>query len=199
MLRFLVLVSGLVTLAFGVGRGQDRQVQAFRTFMPEAGPSAFGVVLSSEVALCYDPLRGGVNQAWLGALDLSPTQRAKINEPAKIQGEVFYREATEHPLRIHDVSKIPGRRFKGYAYDQKGVTFSYTLDDVLVHETLLSMEDGRGLVRRWNIPSGVTFYLITDPQTNAEVDIEGGIETTPGVWKFVGATGAALLMKIRPN
>jgi hypothetical protein len=199
MLRFLVLVFGLITFSFGLGHGKDRQVQAFRVFMPEAGPSAFGVVLNPETALCYDPLRGGVNQAWRGSLDLSPTLRAKINEPAKIQGEVFYAETTFQPLRINDPGKVPVRRFKGYAYDEKGVTFSYLLDGASIQETLTATADGRGLKRRWDVPAGITLYFLADPQAKAAVAFEGGTETTPGAWKFGGGAPAVFLMTITPH
>jgi hypothetical protein len=199
MLRSSLLICALGLLTVDVAHAKERQTQVFRTFMPGAGPSAFGVVLHPEMALCYDPLRGGINQAWHGTLDLSPTLRAKINEPAKLKGTVFYEEVTVQPLRVNDAGKVPERRFKGYTYDDRGVTFSYTLDGIAIHETLLTTEDGRGLERHWSIPEGITLYLITDPQANSQVTVQGGTEVSRGTWKFVGAPDAAFFMKIQPG
>ncbi|RBP46483.1 hypothetical protein DES53_102874 [Roseimicrobium gellanilyticum] len=199
MLRYSLLICALGMLTVDQACAKDRQAQVFRTFMPGAGPSAFGVVLNPEMALCYDPLRGGVNQAWRGTLDLSPTLRAKINEPAKIRGAVFYEETTVQPLRINDAGKVPERRFKGYSYEENGVTFSYTLDGIAIRETLLATADGGGLERHWSIPNGVTLFLITDPQAKAKVVVQGGAEVSRGTWKFVGAPDAAFFMKIQPD
>ncbi len=201
MLRssLLICVLGLVAVDKVRATDRNRQTQVFRTFMPGAGPSAFGVVLNPAVALCYDPLRGGINQAWQGTLDLAPTLRAKINEPAQIKGTVFYEESTVQPLRVNDAGKVPERRFKGYGYDEKGVTFSYTLDGIAIRETLQSTEDGRGLMRHWSVPDGVTLYLVTDVQTKSQVSVQGGEEVSRGTWKFVGARDAAFFMKIEPQ
>jgi hypothetical protein len=199
MLRSSLLICALVVLAVDVVHANGQRAQVFRTFMPGAGPSAFGVVLNPAVALCYDSLRGGVNMAWHGALDLSPTLRAKINEPAHIKGTVFYAESTVQPLRVNDAGKVPRRRFKGYTYDKNGVTFNYTLDGIAIRETIFATADGRGLERHWSIPDGVTLYFITEPQASAQVAVQGGAEVSQGTWRFVGAPGAAFSMKIQPR
>ena len=80
------------------------RAQVFRTFMPDAGPSAFAILLGPNLALCYDDLRGGVNQVWRGSIDLSPTFQAKINQPAAIRGTPFYKETTVQPVRIGEPS-----------------------------------------------------------------------------------------------
>jgi hypothetical protein len=193
------LFCALTWLLAGVGHANEGRVEVFRTFMPGAGPSAFGVVLRPALALCYDPLRGGVNQVWEGTLDLKPTLQAKINQPAQVQGRVFYQETTVQPLRVDDAGKVPERRFKGYRYGRSSVTFEYTLDGVPIHETLSATEDGRGLQRVFNLPPEVTLYLIADAQVNAEVTFEGGTEVSPGVWKLTGAPGAVFSVKIQPR
>lgn len=201
MLCSLPILCAFTLLTTGMSLTNEGQPQVFRTFMPGAGPSAFGVVLSPQLALCYDPLRGGVNQAWQGTLDLAPTRRAKINQPAQINGTVFYKETTMQPLRVHDAGKVPERRFKGYAYGRSGdgVTFKYTLDGVEISESLRVTADGRGIERLWNVPSGAVFYLVTDPQANADVTIQGGTEVSRGTWKHVGASNVLLSMKIQPH
>src|SRR5690606_1257199 len=132
---------------------EPAQPKVFRTFMPEAGSSAFGVELSPALALCYDNLRGGVNQAWRGSLDLAPTLQAKINQPARLDGEVFYAETVVQPLRVGDPGKVPERRFKGYRYSEDAVTFDYTLDGLAVSETLRALDGGQTVERSWQAPA----------------------------------------------
>jgi hypothetical protein len=177
----------------------EHRAEVYRTFMPHAGPSAYAVVLGPELVLCYDHLRGGVNQAWHGVVDLAPTLRAKINQPAEVKGKAFYQETTVQPLRVQDVRKVPERRLKGYSYEKGGVTFQFNLDGIEVFETLQASNDGRGIERRWRAAAGVTLYFIADPQADARVSIEGATEVSPGTWKFVAAPGAALSMKIEPR
>ena len=174
--------------------------QVFRTFMPEAGPSAFAVVLTPELVLCYDNLRGGVNQAWRGTLDLSPTLRAKINLPAVIQGAVFYAETIVQPLRMNDSRETPERRFKGYRYEEGAVIFDYTLDGVAISETLRATDNGRTVERMWRIgPGASTVFFLAEAQTGAEVTFTGGSEESPNVWRFAGdeKTGFSFGMKLK--
>lgn len=199
MRHFTLLICALIWLTAGRASPKSEPAQVFRTFMPGAGPSAFGVVLHPDLALCYDPLRGGVNQAWKGTLDLAPTLQAKINQPAGVKGTVFYEETTVQPLRVRDADNVPERRFKGYRYDNGGVTFDYTLDGIPIRETLLATDEGRVLERVFSFPPDVTLYLIADPQAKAQVTIEGGTEVSKGVWKTTVAPGGSFSMKIHPR
>ncbi len=170
-----------------------RTPQVFRSFLPEAGPSAFGVVLTPDLALCYDPLRGGINQAWRGRLDLSPTWQAKINAPAKIDGPVFYREQLLQPLRVGDPDHEPVRRFKGYRYAGDAVVFDFTLDGVAVSETL--RRSGDGLERVWRLAQpGKVLFFRAETQPEAELQFSGGEEIAPGLWR----TNTTLTLVIRP-
>jgi hypothetical protein len=174
----LRLIASLLLLT-AVCRAEPEYPQVFRTFMPEAGPSAFGVVLSPELALCYDSLRGGVNQMWQGTLDLSPTLQAKINKPAAISGWVFYKESTVQPVRL-DPDKMPERRFKGYRYEKDAVTFEYTLDGVLVSETIRAIEDGRGIERVWKTEGEESVCFLTEPQLHATLTFKTGRKQAAG-------------------
>lgn len=178
---------------------QGAEPQVWRTFMPDSGPSAFGVVLGPELALCYDPLRGGVNQLWRGSLDLSPTLRAKINQPAAIQGDVFYQETTPQPLRAGVADEAPVRRFKGYRYEKGAVVFEFTLDGVPVRETLRATADGRGVEREWSAPEGEVLFFHADTQPGALVIFSGAGEVKPGLWRHQGGEGKVLTMRILPK
>lgn len=173
-------------------------VQVFRTFMPEAGPSAFAVVLGPQLALCYDPLRGGVNQAWQGGVDLEPTRRAKINAPALRLGPVFYAESVRQPLRL-DPARVPEHRFRGYRYEDGAVRFVFTLDGVEVQETLQAVGDGRGLERRWQTAGDKPLYFLAEPQTAAQLRFLDGREMAPGVWQSqAGRLGVQLQPRSAP-
>ncbi len=172
--------------------------RVFRTFMPDSGPSAFAVELSPSLALCYDPLRGGVGEAWTGSVDLSPTLRAKINGPAAIVGEPFYVPTLIHPLRLGDPSAEAEHRFKGYRYEAGAVVFEFTLRGHLVSETLRADEDGRGLVRELAFPEGGgPAFLRIEEQAAAKVRVEGGAEVEPGLWRF--PEGGKATVRILPK
>ncbi len=198
MRRYLTIIGILLSLqAGGLLHAEEKHPQVYRTFMPEAGPSAFAVVLSPDLALCYDPLRGGVNQAWRGSVDLKPTLQAKINQEAAINGTVFYREATLQPLRINDAGKVPERRFKGYRYLKDKVVFDYTLDGVAVSEMLRVSEHGKVLERHWRVPQGTTLFFVSEAQPNADVTFENATEISPGLWKMSAEADVSFFMKIQ--
>jgi len=171
--------------------------EVYRNFMPEAGPSAFGVVLGPDLALIYDPLRGGVNQVWRGTLDLAPTRRAKINEAAAMVGAVFYQETMGQPLRVGSADTVPVRRFKGYRYQQEAVVFEFTLDGVRVRETLRTRRDG-GVERMLSAPPGTVLFYLAEKQDGSRLTITGAEEIRPGVWRHEAAEGSTLTLNIEP-
>lgn len=177
--------------ALRAGDPAPKYPRVLRTFMPDAGPSAFAVELSSDVAFCYDPLRGGVSMIWLGRIDHSPTLAAKINQPAKIVGEVFYRETLRYPMRLDQDESKPKQRFKGYRYADDHVIFEFTVSGKFVSETLRVDESGRGLVREFSFPEGAdSFVFLLEDQANAEVKVDGGKEVKPGEWHFPAGSSA---------
>jgi len=176
-------------------RSENDYPRVFRNFMPEAGPSAFAVELSANVAFCYDPLRGGVNRLWKGRIDLAPTFQAKINHPAKIVGTVFYQETVRHPLRLTHPDSPAEHRFQGYRYDKDRVVFEFTLHGLPVTETLSLSEDGQGLVRGFSLPKGggPAFFSL-QAQPAAKVIVTGGSEIKPGQWKFPQGSRFSILI-----
>lgn len=199
LLRSLTLIT--LFCAFPIARAEaeekndEKYPRVFRTFMPDAGPSAFAVELSPDLALCYDPLRGGVNEVWTGKIDLSPTLRAKINEPAKIVGTVFYREALRHPLKIGKPDSQVRFRFKGYHYENGAVVFEFTLNGHPVTEKLRAAQDGRSLVREFTLPGGGgPAFLSVESQAGAVLTVQGGKKVRTGLWKFTAASPLELLI-----
>src|SRR5690554_4300524 len=104
-------------------------VEVFRTVMPDAGPSSFAIRFkSANLALCYDPVRGGINYLWKGDFNLEPTITGKIGQPTLIDGEPFYREKEWHPLRTSKTPDNPAYRFRGYSLKGDTLEFRYTID-----------------------------------------------------------------------
>ncbi len=179
-------------------RAEERYPQVFRTFMPEAGPSAFAVQLSPNLGLCYDPLRGGVNQIWRGRVDLTPTNLAKINQVAMVPEAVFYEERLVQPLHLGAIDAPVERRFKGYRYEKDVVIFEYTINGHLISESLRMTSDGSSVERIFRLPKdGGEAFLPVEPQSKSKVSIEGGSEQSSGLWTF--PAGGEIRMFIRPR
>ncbi len=179
------LLAAAVAASTAAGASDPPFPRVHRTFMPDAGPSAVAVQLTPDLGLCYDPLRGGVHRAWLGRIDLSPTVRAKINEPALVEGEVFLEERLVHPLRLGGAEAAPGHRFHGYRYEAGAVVFEFSLHGHAVTEALRPLADGRGFTREFAVPrGGGPLFLRVGESPRAELRVEGGEQTAPGLWSF---------------
>lgn len=186
-----------VDLKGEVGSGPDYP-RVYRTFMPDSGPSAFAVEFSGQVALCYDPSRGGINYIWGGGLDLSPTLQAKINAPAKPLKPFFYTESISQPLRLKDVNRSEVWRFKGYRYEKDAVVFEFSWGGHRMVESLRLSEDGRGIIREIILPQGCgEAFLHLESQEKSVVKLEGGKEVSTGCWGF--AEGSRIVIHITPK
>jgi hypothetical protein len=174
----------------------DEYPRVYRTFMPDAGPSAFAVELPPQLALCYDPSRGGVNSVWRGGIDLEPTHQAKINAPAAVRGGVFYREIEASPWRLGTPEAVPERRLNGYRYEDGVVKFEFTLDGSKVVETL--REDGGGLVREFDLSAVAQAALFrVEEQPEAVVEVTGATDAGGGWWRV--EAGGAFSMRVSPR
>jgi putative heme-binding domain-containing protein len=150
-------------------------VQVYRTMMPQSGPAALAISLGEGVWLCFDPQRGGINYAWQGELDLSPTVAQKINDPARIEGDLFFRDGREGPLRVNDREHVPVVTFRGYRLLDDGVEVRYDLDGLPVRDRFRPLEDaaGAGLVREIRIEGNVErLWLLHDEQDQGIVQVE---------------------------
>jgi len=130
-----------------------------RTMLPDCGPSSFAVALGPNLGFSYDPGRGGVNYVWQGPfVDLGPTWKAKINQPAEVKGTIVYREQVRFPLRLKPGAGEPAYVFKGYVLLPDAVEFHYTLDGVPVREEIRAAPGGRGLVRTFRTDTVVAAW-----------------------------------------
>jgi hypothetical protein len=145
-----------------------------RTLMPEAHPGAFAVTLPDGPSLCLDPVRGGVSYVWEGDFaDLRPRWLTKQGEPARIGGEVFYRETGWQPWRADAPDAEPRFEFLGYALEEGYPEFHYRIGGRDVYESFRGAPGG-GLLRRIRVGAGTaTLWLRLEPQAGARVELRG--------------------------
>jgi len=151
-------------------------VVVYRTFMPEAGPSSFAVGLGANLGFCYDPGRGGISYIWRGDfVDLGPTWKAKINNPADLRGEIVHRELVRWPLRLNRPEREPTYEFKGYALLPDAVEFHYLLDGILVREEIRAAPDGSSLIRRFRLGEPCeNWWLLADAAAASALSSDSG-------------------------
>ena len=159
-----------------------------RTIMPDAGPSSFALSFPEGVSLCFDPVRLGLNYAWLGTVDLDPAWTGKNIVPARVNGRIFYREPASPVLRLGARSHPPAIQFQGYALRGGHPEFHYTLDGHPVRESIHPLPDGTGFERRFRVtlPPGVDCWLLGEVQPNAVMSLGDGRPLGEGATHFVG-------------
>lgn len=169
-----------------------------RTYMPDAHPGAFAITLPNGPGVCLDPVRGGINYIWDGDfVDLRPRWITKVGEPARIFGEIFYRETGWQPLRAGAPGGEPDFRFRGYTLDEGLPEFHYEVGGRVVRERLASVAGGAGLVRRFRVgPGAVSLWLTLEPQPEAEVTVRG-LERDGSLATFAQPAGGEFTIEIR--
>jgi hypothetical protein len=137
-----------------------------------------------------------VNQVWSGTLDLEPTRREKINEAAAVMGPVVYQETTVQPLRVSSADAVPVKRFKGYRYEADTVVFEFTLDGVLMRESLRARADG-AVERMLFAPPETVLFFLAETQGGSRLTISGAEEIRPGVWRHEAVEDKPLTLIIQ--
>ncbi|MBL9212233.1 MAG: ThuA domain-containing protein [Opitutaceae bacterium] len=169
-----------------------------RTFMPEATPGSFAITLPNGPGLCLDPVRGGVNYVWEGDfVDLRPRWITKEGAPARIFGEVFYREKAWQPLRAGAPGNPPDFQFRGYVLRDGVPEFHYVIGGRDVFETFASGRQPGDLLRRFRVgPGTAPLWLNLEPQTDAEV-VVSGLERDGARAVFAVPAGGEFTLEIR--
>jgi len=175
--NFPPATGALLTAILLLGVTLRAEVQIERTYMPfDAAPSSFAIGLPGGVNFCFDPVRGGVSYVWTGGfIDISsvrPGVGGKFITPVTLLGPVVHREDGIVPLRRGDPAQVPVYEFKGYTLLDAGVEFRYTLDGILVRETIRARSaPGGGLIRRF-VFEGATdarWWYVTDGKPATEL------------------------------
>jgi hypothetical protein len=145
-----------------------------RTFMPDAHPGAFAITLPEGPGVCLDPVRGGINYIWDGDfVDLRPRWLTKVGEPARIFGEVFYRESEWQPMRAGAPGSEPAYQFRGYSVHDGQPEFHYETGGRKVWESYGALPGGAGLIRRFRVGPGAPLWIKLEPQPGADVRVRG--------------------------
>jgi hypothetical protein len=169
-----------------------------RTFMPEATPGSFAITLPNGPGLCLDLVRGGLNYVWDGDfVDLRPRWITKEGAPARIFGDVFYREKAWQPMRAGAPGNPPDLQFRGYVLRDGVPEFHYVIGGRDVFETFASGREPGDLLRRFRVGPGTSPLWITlEPQAEAEV-VVSGLERDGARAVFAAPAGGEFTLEIR--
>ena len=122
---------------FVAGGGRRPFVQ--RIFMPDCGPAAIAIALPGEWNACWDAGQCRLRYVWKGEfIDATKNWAGSGRDLPVPGGKPVWSEAGDRfPIRLGKADAPPPRvKFLGYTLRQGLPTFRYTLDGVLVEETL---------------------------------------------------------------
>ncbi len=166
--------------------------QVERGFFPDSRPNALVVGFSGGLSVCYDPVRGGLNYAWTGYIDVSPIRPGlgKVIKAAEPLGRVVYRESGDAPIRLGDPRRSPEVRLRGYTLGPDRIEFSYLIDGVEVREEIRPRPGGDGLTRRFRYPvSAGPLWYVTATRDGASVIAPGATPRVDGLRFDAGSGG----------
>jgi len=125
----------------------------YHAYIEGASPDAIAVHLPGDLSYAWDAGSCSLRFAWTGGfLDMSDLWKGHFNASAKILGDIFYRDNTEHPFRLGANAAIPKIEYKGYRLVQRYPEFHYTLNGTDVYELIRPKTDSLGLIREFRIP-----------------------------------------------
>ncbi|TAG57739.1 MAG: hypothetical protein EAZ29_01850 [Runella slithyformis] len=151
----------------------------YRLFMPNCGPAAVAVALSPTHSYCFDAGKCYLRYAWTGGFVENTDQwKGNGNALAKIEGEVYFTDKTEFPLRVGSPETMPEVRFKGYVLTKRLPTFRYQVADLAVKETL-QLDKNNNLVRQFEFlkPTTKPVFFVTKPDDGVLY------QSSAGSWK----------------
>lgn len=169
-----------------------------RSYLPDAYPGALVVTLPGGPTLCFDPVRGGIGQMSDGDfVDLRPRWITKRGEPARVSGEVFYRDPGRDSVWIAADGSEPPFKFEGYSVQGRHPELFYRVGDREIREEILPLESGMGIIRKFHVgPGAQPVWCKMDPQTGAEVSAKGLEQDGPRMG-FTGSGAGEFSIEIR--
>jgi azurin len=124
----------------------------YRVLMPDASPAAIAVALPNQLSYCWDAGVCRLRYVWYGPfLDLQDYWTVKGELYAKILGEIIYRDEGAYPLLVGVDAVIPEVQFKGYRLVNNYPEFQYVVSGMDVFEKIMTLKDGSGLTRQFQI------------------------------------------------
>lgn len=146
-----------------------------RTYLPDAYPGALAVTMPGGPTFCFDPVRGGISQMNDGDfVDLRPRWITKRGEPARVSGEIFYRDASRGLFWLAADGSEPLFKFQGYSVAGPYPELYYKVGDREIREQVLPLASGMGIVRKFHVGAGTQpIWYKSEPQTGSEVTATG--------------------------
>ncbi len=128
--------------------GPKKLVTIYRTYMPESGPAGIAVGMPGGISYNWDAGVCRLRYVWTGGfINLNKNWMGNGRDLAVIEGDIYYREKIEAPIRIGTKTHIPKQQFKGYSLTNNYPTFKYMLDDVIVTERITPATEVEGIIR----------------------------------------------------
>lgn len=137
----------------------------YRTFVPDASPTAIAVNLPKNISYCWDAATCHLRYAWEGAfLDNTEVWKGHFQAYSKVMGAVFFRNKTRFPLYVDKPGNVPTVQFKGYRLVERYPEFHYTINGIDVYELIRENREGAGLTRTFSIPktNRTIWFAFTD-------------------------------------
>jgi len=141
----------------------------YRVFIEGASPAAIAVSLPQELSYCWDAGTCSMRYAWHGGfVGMSDLWKGHFDASARVEGDIFFRDNTDYPLRLGEEAAVPEVEYLGYRLVDRYPEFHYTVNGLEVHELIRESGDGNGLVREFRIPdAGQTVWFVTNRQDDA--------------------------------
>src|SRR5690606_30037596 len=134
-----------------------------------ASPAAVAVSLPHELSYCWDAGTCSLRYAWQGGfVDMTDLWKGHFDASAKIEGDIFFRDNTDYPLRFGESAAVPEVEYLGYRLVDRYPEFHYSVNGTGVYELLRAEKDGNGLVREFRIPGAKQkVWFFTNRQDDA--------------------------------
>lgn len=141
----------------------------YRVFIEGASPAAIAVRLPHELSYCWDAGTCSLRYAWQGGfVDMTDLWKGHFDASAKVEGDIFFRDNTDYPLRLGGEAEVPEVEYLGYRLVDRYPEFRYRVNGTEVSELIRGAEDGNGLVREFRIPdAGRTVWFCTNGEDDA--------------------------------
>jgi hypothetical protein len=146
-----------------------------RTYLPDAFPGALAVTMPGGPTFCFDPVRGGISYINDGDfVDLRPRWLTKRGEPARISGELFYRDGGRGLFWLAADGSDAPFKFLGYSVAGKYPELFYRVGDREIREEVVPLSSGMGLTRIFHVgPGKQALWYKAESQSAAEVAVKG--------------------------
>ncbi len=176
----------------------DARAYVQRTYLPESYPGTLAVTMPGGPTFAFDPVRGGISHMSDGDfVDLRPRWITKRGEPARLSGEIFYRDTSRGLFWMTADGREPAFHFKGYSVVGRYPELFYRVGDREIREETLPLASGMGIIRKFHVGPGTQpLWYKSDPQPGAEITAKG-LEQDGSRMGYTGTGAGEFTIEIR--